>query len=166
MYPSVGHVCFIFCLHGDLEQLWEDHELHEHMNYDEFTREFLHDAYESGIGIQPQNGTKLKFNDCHVWLVSPSGEICDPTPATYPYERHYRPFPCNRDKYFRHYWSQYLLLEKEERRQLVHELYENPKPMNCGFNAIAFWKHHKDHKIVVGSLGFDIGNGRILWEYG
>ena len=119
-----------------------------------------------GVGRENQDGSELNFNDSHVWLVDENGNIIDPTPPAYQGERHYKPFKFNQKKYFNYYWNKYMKQTKEQRKAMVELLYQVTVDRNCGFNAIAYWKKHKNCKIVVGSLGFEIGKGRIFWEFG
>ena len=121
-------------------------------------------TYAMGLGHTPQDGRKLDYHDCHVWLVDENKNIIDPTPPAMEGQRHYKAFKYNQQKYFDYFWKRYKALPN--RKNYIEELYAHPEDRQCPYNAIAYWKKHKNCKIVVGSLGFDIGRGRILWEFG
>jgi hypothetical protein len=124
-------------------------------------------AFKMGLGRKPQDGRSngaMNMSDCHFWLVDKEGNIIDPTPPEYDRKRHYKPFKYNQKIYFKFWWNQY---KKHPRKQyMLDNYYENPEKCKCMYNVFVYWKKHKDCKIVVGSLGYELNRGSIFWEFG
>ena len=119
---------------------------------------------EMGIGLEPQDGKAHSNTSLHFWLVDKDGNIIDPTPPAYKGKRHYRAFKYNQKSFLTFWWNKWKTHPKK--KLMTETLYEAPLPRKCMYNVFVYWKKHKDCKIVIGSLGFQEGNGRIFWEFG
>jgi hypothetical protein len=120
------------------------------------------------IGAEPTDGSGKDKTDAHVWLEDDDGIIVDPTPPAMTGERQYRPFKRENQRRIWNEWKQELQqMDKATRSDMRKALYQSPAPHHCGFNAYAYWFHHKlQCKIVVGALGFKQGDGSVFWEFG
>ena len=124
-------------------------------------------AYAMGEGIAPQD-TPRNNHDLHFWLEDKDGNIIDPTPVVNnrTQKRHYRPFKFGQKAVLKYYMKRYNKQKKEDKKVITDFLYEFPQDRNCASNCIAYWLKHKDCKIVVGSMGFELSKGRVFWEFG
>jgi hypothetical protein len=127
--------------------------------------EIMKMSYSMGLGHEPKDEPD-NYGDLHFWLVDKEGNIIDPTPPAFEGKRHYRAFKSGQKGAFNHFWSKLMKNPKQTRKAMMEFLYENPQDRNCPNNCFAYWKKHKDCKIVVGSLGFEIGRGCVFWEFG
>ena len=118
-----------------------------------------------GYGRNPQSGKDVSHGDLHFWLVDKDGNIIDPTPSAYPYKKHYRPFKNEYQKKFLDFW--WNMWKTHPHKNIMKKLlYTNPQDRKCMYNCFVYLRHHKDCKIVIGSLGFELSKGSVFWEFG
>ena len=129
-----------------------------------------------GLGVKPSNGDNKSPSDCHFWLektyktkrkgkTKQRTKIIDPTPPAYEGKRYYKPFKQeNQDRILKYYNDKIKNLTKEEKENIIKTLYKNPIKRMCGWNTYAYWSYHKNKnlKIVIGSLGFQLPNGKVF----
>ena len=116
-----------------------------------------------GVGNEPNEGTAT-YNDCHFWLQDANGKIIDPTPSAKKGKLHYKQFGTKKSKEIYKVWNERLKTRGKTRTR--NEFYNEPLDRCCQFNVYAYWYHHKELKVCIGSLGFERPNGKIFWEFG
>ena len=121
--------------------------------------------WSAGFGRKPQDGKNITQGDLHFWIRDKDGNIIDPTPCDYDGKKHYRPFKeAEQRKWLMFWWNMW---KNHPNKQIMKAtLYENPEERRCMYNCFAYLRHHKDCKIVVGSLGYELSKRRIFWEFG
>ena len=119
--------------------------------------------YDMNIGKAPNEDT-AHYNDCHFWLEDADGKIIDPTPPAYEGKRHYKKFSLGKQKEIYKIWNTRLKARGKKRTR--NEFYNEPLDRCCQLNVYAYWYHHKELKVCIGSLGFETKKGQIFWEFG
>tara|TARA_R110002126_G_scaffold257486_1_gene400475 strand:- start:255 stop:611 length:357 start_codon:yes stop_codon:yes gene_type:complete len=115
------------------------------------------------IGNAPNEAT-ANYNDCHFWLQDSNGKIIDPTPPANEGTLHYKQFGKKKSNEIYKIWNTRLKARGKKRTR--NEFYNEPLDRCCQFNVYAYWYHHKELKVCIGSLGFETKKGQIYWEFG
>ena len=122
---------------------------------------------KKGVGVEPKENENC--GDFHIRLEDTNGNVIDPTPPPYSFfpKMEYKKWSMeNQKKVWSIYQKKIKNMTKQERISMKKKLYKNTIKRQCPYNVYAYWCHHKDLKIVVGSCGYYINKNTIFWEFG
>ena len=153
-------------------------------------------ALAMGKGRCPKPEYDGNTFDTHVWLQNPDGHIIDPTPDQAQFaglKKHYKAWEgksrlkCCMD--WMKQWEQHLKeelvpkvkeqlgerivhrgneLEKKIAKMCLSALKTSPQALHCYYNILAIKKdwEKSGYKVQFGSLGYEVQEGTVFWEFG